>query len=306
MERNEEKYDVEKFRAIKDYRLACFMPSFDRIPRNLKWRGGERVLDIGCGPGDITKVCIYPILPQNYEKLVCSDISPEMLEVCKSVFAGIKSVEFLQMDIRESPAESLKGTFDRIFSTFCFMYVADQEAALKNVFDLLAPGGDCWIHQLSRPSVVLPLFKLAESPKWKDKLQGFRTVQIYPFTEDPNPVATGEKYMKSVGFTDISVSIVESHVQMESEEDSLIESLPNPSKDFNEEDKQELLKDQIAIAKSLNFFKNNSTSDPKKVPEQFLVMYGLTGASSTAEMRITTEGDQVEDDLLDRGAKRGQ
>ncbi|XP_059608075.1 juvenile hormone acid O-methyltransferase-like [Phlebotomus argentipes] len=272
MEKKDEKYDIQKFRAVIEYRKENLQPSFDRLSRKIQWHGGERVLDIGCGPGDITRSCILPLLPQNFEKLVCADISPEMLEICKSEFTGVENVEFLQMDIRKSPEESLKGSFNRVFSTHCFMYVSDQKMALKNVFDLLKPGGDCWINQFAVPSILQPLFILAESPKWKEKLHGFRNVHIYPYNEDPNPIATGTKYMKSVGFTDISVTIEESYLQMESE--ILCKCLPNPSKDFKEEDKEELMRDQIEVARSLNFFKEDFATKLKREPHKFLVFYG--------------------------------
>ncbi|XP_059622988.1 juvenile hormone acid O-methyltransferase-like [Phlebotomus argentipes] len=276
MEKKEEKYDIREFRETTGYRIGCIKPCFDRLSRKIQWRGGERVLDIGCGPGDITRSCILPLLPQNFEKLVCADISPEMLEICKSEFIENEKVEFLQMDILKTPEKSLKGSFDRIFSTYCFMYISDQKTALKNIFDLLAPGGDCWINQLAVVSGVQPLFQLAESPKWKNKLQGLRNVHVYPFNEDPNPIATGEKYMKSIGFTNISVTIEESFHQMESEKryEMFLEGLPNPSKNFNEEDRKALMRDQIEIAKSLNLFKEEFKFKPMREPHQFLVFYG--------------------------------
>lgn len=35
------------------------------------WRPHEIVLDIGCGPGDVTSDILYPFLKNKIEKLVC-------------------------------------------------------------------------------------------------------------------------------------------------------------------------------------------------------------------------------------------
>ncbi|XP_059608077.1 juvenile hormone acid O-methyltransferase-like [Phlebotomus argentipes] len=213
---NQNNYNIEQFSVATSFRELGIKFYAERILKQLKWRGGERVLDIGCGPGDVTKNCIYSFLPQNFGKLVCADISPEMLKACKSKFTGIENVEFLEMDIMKTPEQSMKGTFDRILSMYCFMYVSDQKKALQNVFDLLKPGGDCWILQVTSTPLVSPIFTLAKTPKWKDKLANFRDFYVYQFYEDPNPIENGETYMKSVGFTDVSVNLDRVYNQMES------------------------------------------------------------------------------------------
>lgn len=36
----------------------------------MTWRPKETILDIGCGPGDVTSDILYPILKNNIEQLV--------------------------------------------------------------------------------------------------------------------------------------------------------------------------------------------------------------------------------------------
>ncbi|XP_059608073.1 juvenile hormone acid O-methyltransferase-like [Phlebotomus argentipes] len=201
-----------------------------------------------------------------------------MLEVCKSEFDGIENVEFLQIDIRKPPKESLEGSFDSIFSSYCFMYISDQRNALQNIFDLLSPGGNCLVLQLSFAPFIKPFFTLAESSKWKSELKGLRDLYAFPFWEDPNPIFTVEDYMKSIGFIDISVTIQKNYEQIESQEHykAFIESLPSPWKTLPEEYQEDFMNDLQETAKTDNLFKTNISrqSAPIKEPHQFLLIYG--------------------------------
>ncbi|XP_055694229.1 juvenile hormone acid O-methyltransferase-like [Lutzomyia longipalpis] len=272
---NKMQYSVEKYQDSSDFRVKVVNFALADYGGMLKWRGRERVLDIGCGPGDVTHQCFFPLLPHDFEELVCGDLSPEMLQVAEKEFLGVEHVSFVQMDIRETPNDAQKESFDRIFSTLCFMYIADQENAFKNVFDLLAPGGDCWIMQVTTSPVIQPLFQLADTTKWREKLKDLREILIFPFWNDSDPVGTAEGFMKSIGFEDIEIYLQDGYVQFESEEkfEAFMDSLPIYSANLTEEDRRDLLQEQIEIAKSLNVFKNDSQETPQE-PYKILITYG--------------------------------
>lgn len=147
-----------------------------------------------------------PLLPRNFEQLLCTDASPKMLEAARSQLHDVENVDFLEMDIGVSLKDDhVKGVFDRLVSSFCIMYVRDQRKVFENIFELLAPGGDCFIILFSTGAVFEVYFQLMDTPKWKDKLKGFREVFVFPYREDPDPKGTIEELLKSAGFTDILV-----------------------------------------------------------------------------------------------------
>lgn len=180
----------------------------------IKWKveGKDSVLDIGCGCGDITLECFYPLLPKNYDRLVCADLSPSMLKSAKETFEGIKNVEFIQLNIEEPLIDSIRrelGTFDHIFSSFCLTYVKDQRQAFQNIYNLLKPGGDILITVQAKTPPIEILIKMAEDGKWKDKLPNIRNIFVYSYREDPHPDRTIKNLLKSIGFQDISIKVEE-------------------------------------------------------------------------------------------------
>lgn len=98
----------------------------------LEWldaQPGERILDLGCGDGQLTER-----LAATGASVVGVDASAEMLAAARS--RGI--------DAREGSAESLPfadGAFDAVFSNAVLHWVRDQEAMMAQVRRVLRPGG---------------------------------------------------------------------------------------------------------------------------------------------------------------------
>ena len=98
----------------------------------LEWlapQQGERILDLGCGDGQLTA----RIAPSG-AKVTGLDASPQMAAAARS--RGI--------EVMEGSAESLPfadSSFDAVFSNAALHWVRDQEAMLAEVHRVLIPGG---------------------------------------------------------------------------------------------------------------------------------------------------------------------
>jgi SAM-dependent methyltransferase len=92
-------------------------------------RAGERILDLGCGDGSLTKV----LLEYGCD-VVGVDSSPEMAaEACE-----------IGLDARVMNAEDLDfedGWFDAVMSNSALHWMSDQYAVVRNVWRVLIPGG---------------------------------------------------------------------------------------------------------------------------------------------------------------------
>ncbi len=107
-----------------------FMRAFAPVP-------GERVLDVGVGPGFLATAIADAVGPSG---LVCGvDISEPLLEVARAQSKDDHQVELRRGDAAELPYPD--GAFDSVVSTQVLEYVPDVDAALSEFHRVLRPGG---------------------------------------------------------------------------------------------------------------------------------------------------------------------
>lgn len=98
---------------------------------------GDRLLDVGCGPGFY---CLeLSEIVGSSGSVVGVDSSPAMLELARARCAGRDNVRLLEGEALALPVES--GTFDRAVCVQVLEYVADVDAALAELRRALRPGG---------------------------------------------------------------------------------------------------------------------------------------------------------------------
>ena len=107
----------------------------DTVAR-LELRGGETVLDAGCGTGEVTATPLER-LPRG--RVVALDGSRRMLDAARERFAGDPRVAFVHADL-ERPLP-LAEPVDAIVSTSTFHWVRDHAALFRHLAAALAPGG---------------------------------------------------------------------------------------------------------------------------------------------------------------------
>lgn len=123
-------------------------------------KGGERVLDIGCGCGQTSLELAQRVAPAG--QVLGVDISEPMLEVARrrGGEAGATNVSFLAADAQTQAFPP--GGFDLAFSRFGVMFFDDPAAAFGNIAAALAPGGRlafvCWRPMLENPWMSVPMF----------------------------------------------------------------------------------------------------------------------------------------------------
>jgi SAM-dependent methyltransferase len=100
-------------------------------------RPGDRILDVGCGPGFYVTELLEEVGPEGL--VVGLDISPDMLAVAAKRADGHDNVEFHEADATSLPVPD--ASFDRLISVQVLEYVRDVPAALKEMHRALRPGG---------------------------------------------------------------------------------------------------------------------------------------------------------------------
>lgn len=125
------------------------MTLVDHYRRQLRWRdwgtvldatplrSGHRVLDLGCGIGDVAA-----LLCERGARVTGIDLHDESLAFARS--RNLPRATFAAHDLRALPdAAALGGPFDGIWSGFSLAYFPDPLPVLRAWLERLAPGG--WI-----------------------------------------------------------------------------------------------------------------------------------------------------------------
>lgn len=125
---------------------------------------GERVLDVGCGNGDVSLAAGTAVGPDG--AVLGVDLSPDMLAVARAraEHAGLDHVEFVQADA--SRWRTPTGPADAATSRFGVMFFEDPVAAFANVRRSMAPGARlvfvCWQSLFDNEWMFLPAAAVAE------------------------------------------------------------------------------------------------------------------------------------------------
>jgi len=117
---------------------TLFGPWATKLVQAAKLLPGERVLDIGCGTGVVTRHAARQ--GAKGASFTAVDISPQMLEVAR----GAAAREGVTADWREGKAEALPfrdGAFDLVLCQFALMFFTDRSAALGEMRRVLGPNG---------------------------------------------------------------------------------------------------------------------------------------------------------------------
>ncbi|MEK6702966.1 MAG: class I SAM-dependent methyltransferase [Planctomycetota bacterium] len=107
------------------------------MARRLAVREGERVLELACGTGIVTRE-IVKTLPKS-AKLLATDLNQAMLDVAKVEVADDYRVTYQAVDACELPFGD--GSFEAIACQYGVMFFPDKVKAMAAAKRVLAPGG---------------------------------------------------------------------------------------------------------------------------------------------------------------------
>ena len=137
---------------------AAFRPLTDALVRHAAVRPGERVMDVGCGCGDLTGRLAEQAGPGG--AVLAVDVSQPMLEHARARISteGRAPITWTQADAAVLPCA--KVGYDVLASRFGVMFFADPLAAFRHLRLSLRPGGRlamlCWRPAADNAWVAVP------------------------------------------------------------------------------------------------------------------------------------------------------
>jgi SAM-dependent methyltransferase len=127
-----------------DWWERMFAPFGEAMLQAAALRGGDRVLDVGCGAGTSTVAAARAVAPDG--AVVGVDISPQMLDVARERAPELGNVTWLEADAQLHQFQP--AGYDAVISRFAVMLFDDPMAAFTNLHSCLRPGGRmafvCW------------------------------------------------------------------------------------------------------------------------------------------------------------------
>ncbi len=146
-----------------------------RLIGELTLRGDERILDLGCGDGSLTRR-LAELVPQG--SVLGIDAAPEMLEAARDKCAPNMAVRHL--DINEL---AFAPEFDVVFSNASLHWVHDHAALLRNIHRALRPGGIMRVQfggAGNCPNLLACLRRQMAAPPFPEAFADFRWPWYFP------------------------------------------------------------------------------------------------------------------------------
>jgi len=174
---------------------AIATPASDELLRTADLRAGERVLDVACGTGIITRAAAEQVGQTG--TVTAIDLAPDMLEVAKATPAAGAPIEWHQADAASLPLPD--ASYDVALCQMGVMFMEDRTGALAELHRVLTPGGRVVINT---PGRIQPLFKAMEQAIVEHigpELGAF--VSAVFSMHDPSALAA---LLDDTGFTDVS------------------------------------------------------------------------------------------------------
>ena len=217
---------VEQLEVV--YRSRDILRRRKLVYQALDAQQGDRVLDVGCGPGFYSRELLDQVGPEG--SVTGVDQSPQMLAVAKRRTEGFANVAFEEGDATALPVEGER--FDRALSVQVLEYVRDIPAALAEMHRALRPGGrvviwdvdwatlswhsedpdrmervlKAWDEHLADPSLPRTLAASLRKAGFEDVRMdghGFATAELSEETYGGAALPVIERYVRQQGSADV-------------------------------------------------------------------------------------------------------
>ncbi len=177
--------------------LTAIARAVQEVARSLPEGRGLRILEVGAGTGGLTSH-VLPLLERNLHSYTFSDLSPTFFAGATQKLSAFPEVNFKTFDLEKpGPEQGFEpGTFDVILGANVLHAVSDVRAALRHIYELLAPGGSLLFIDLSTPQLWTESVFGLTSGWWRFSDRDLRAV--HPLLER----AQWEALLRETGFSE--------------------------------------------------------------------------------------------------------
>lgn len=161
-------WDPKQYELFRNERSLPFFDLLDECAKRFdaSKKAPARVVDLGCGTGELTKILHERV---NAVETLGLDSSAEMLAKAPQ---GIRNLKFEQADIATFTAEN---AYDLIFSNAALQWIDHHETLFARLATALTPGGQLAIQMPSNHDHVSHVVaaEVAQRPHFSKMLNGY-------------------------------------------------------------------------------------------------------------------------------------
>lgn len=170
-------------------------PVSRELLRTAALQPGERVIDVACGTGVITRAAAEQVAPTG--SVTGVDLAPDMITVAEGTPAGGAPITWHQSNAESLPLPD--GFYDVALCQMGLMFMDDPGGALRELHRVLTPGGRVAINT---PGHIQPVFEVMEGAI-EDNLDPQLGAFVGKVFSLPDPAGLAE-LLTNAGFTDVA------------------------------------------------------------------------------------------------------
>lgn len=197
LQRRIQRYGWDLAAAVYEARWqAQLAPAHEALMALASPEPQERVLDVACGTGLVTRLAAEQVGPTG--SVTGIDVAPDMIDVAKATEGPAGAhIEWHVADAASLPLPD--ASYDVVLCQMGLMFMEDRTAALAEMRRVLAPGGRI---ALNTPGKIQPVFEVMEEAivgHISPELGGF--VRAVFSIHDPDTLAS---LLRAAGFEDVT------------------------------------------------------------------------------------------------------
>ncbi|KYN07917.1 Putative methyltransferase 235L [Cyphomyrmex costatus] len=185
-----------EFDKVQKNRISSIIEEFGEDLINIH----GKCMDIGCGPGDITKEFLLPSLGSNAH-IIGTDISESMIKYASETFTMKKHLQFEILDIEtKNLPKKYISEFDHIFSFQTLQWCSDIRQAFENIYQMLKPNATMLVYIIASHDLFEVLKFLEQDVCFAQYIPNTMK-NISPYQESKNARKELRELLQNIGFT---------------------------------------------------------------------------------------------------------
>ncbi|KAK4873193.1 hypothetical protein RN001_015222 [Aquatica leii] len=156
------------------------------------------IIDIGCGPGNVTHDTLMPLFKNPIRKVVGIDVTEKTIKFANATY-GNEKLSFEVLNIGNVVPEKYISFFDYVFSFSALQWIRDQRQLFLNINKIMKPNGQMLFSFVAQ-TILYDIFQSVwRRPEYAPYITDFYLAQSI-FQKSKEPVKEFRAILENAGF----------------------------------------------------------------------------------------------------------